>query len=53
MVGGGDEGGSAWRWRWKKKKVEVERSPENPNNSIPSCCLSYLFPDVQACDFSG
>lgn len=36
----------------KKKKVEVERSPENPNNSMPSCCLSYLFPDVQACDFS-
>ena len=25
----------------KKKKVEVERSPENPNNSMPSCCLSY------------
>ena len=44
VVGGGDEGESAWRWIWKKKKkkkVEVERSPENPNNSMPSCCLSY------------
>ena len=25
----------------KKKKEEVERSPENPNNFMPSCCLSY------------